>query len=596
MFKPDIQLRNFEGGLNTGVRPSKIKDNQMASLISMDFDANTLRRAQGFTLFGTESDSTLTGKSLYTHQILAGTEVMIKAIGTKLKYYDDVDDTWYLLTDSTFTADLRWSFATFNGYLYGCNGTDNWIFWNGGARSTLNGAILAGATTIDLQTGHGARFAASGTILIGDDVITYSGITTDQLTGVSGALAHASGSTVIQKLDSTTYSGLTKSSKIAFFRNRLYAVDETTPTFIRHSKLADNSNPETDIINFTVLGSGAGDAGFGIAPAEIISIIPIIGSSSTTLLACFCKDGNVYSFVVTDGASTTTNAFILIRTMGTYPAAKQLVCYAEDDIAFIDYLGHFRTLKYGDVNTPVQSRNISDDIDNSLETMDFSDGHIVFHQRKLYGTGMTENANSNDLTFYHDAYYNAWGSYGHWDVVCFAIYNTELYGLSTITGNVWKLNDGYSANDETYYSENVMKELDWGFPLIYKTALKIRLRGFISSNCDSHFDLFTERSGTAKFKFLLNGDNTNITGLAPNVAIGSVVFGKGVFGGGLPSGSNRREFYAELQLNDLEPFLNLTIKQWIDALEVDFELEDLTIWSKLEGQDMWIREKTLSVT
>ena len=85
------------------------------SILGFDFDANSLRRAKGYTKLGTEDDSDLTGKSLYKHEILSGTDLLIKTIGTYIKYYDSVDDEWYKLTDSTFTADLRWSFETFNG-------------------------------------------------------------------------------------------------------------------------------------------------------------------------------------------------------------------------------------------------------------------------------------------------------------------------------------------------------------------------------------------------------------------------------------------------------------------------------------------------
>src|SRR3990167_9764040 len=137
MFKDHIVISDQTGGINSGERATKIKDNQLVSLISMDFDANTLRRSLGYTLFGNEDDATLTGKTLYKHEVLSGTDILIKSIGTYLKYYDAVDDEWYLLTDATFTTGLIWTFSTFNGNLSGNNGTDSWIFWNGSAQSTL---------------------------------------------------------------------------------------------------------------------------------------------------------------------------------------------------------------------------------------------------------------------------------------------------------------------------------------------------------------------------------------------------------------------------------------------------------------------------
>lgn len=561
----------------------------------MDFVANSMQRALGYTLFGSDTDNSLTGKTLYTHSILVGQDVLVKQIGTSLFFYDDTDNAWYLLTDATFTTGLRWSFATFNGYLYGDDGVDNWIFWHGSARSTLNGDILAGATSITLATGQGARFDASGDVMIENDKITYGSIVGDVLTTCSGVSSnHSSGKTVVQKLDSTTYSGLTKARQIAFFRNRLYAVDYATPNFLRHSKLADNTNPETDIINFTVAGSGTGDAGFGIAPDEIVSIKPIITGNQTSVLAVLCKDGVVYAFVVTDGASTTTNTFIPMRTMNSYPAAPHLVCVAENDLVFIDQHGSFRTLSQGDVNTAVQVTLLSDAIKPSLDAMDFSDGAIKYHNRKLYGTGMSPDASSNDLTFYRDATYGSWGAYSHWDVIDYAIYNDELMALSAVTGEVWKLNDGYNANDLTYYSEMVTRDQDFGLALQYKSGLKVRMAGFITSNCPAYIDFFFDNSASP-LTYLISGDSTDIVGNEPNVAVGSVVFGSGVMGGGLPGGVVRRDFIAELLFNDIQTFFKFSMRIRIDSQDVDFELTDAVVYAREESEELWLPAQTLAV-
>jgi hypothetical protein len=205
MFQQKLTIRDLTGGVNSKQRADKILDNQLVSISGYDFDANTLRSTKGYTKLGTEVDVSIIGKTLYKHEILTGTDVLIKTIGTYVKFYDEVDEQWYKITDATFTANLRWAFTSFNGYLYGNNGTDSWIFWNGGARSTLASQILAGATTIDLATGHGARFSATGDIMIQDEKISYTGVTGDQLTGVTGVLTnHDAGSTVIQKLNSSS--------------------------------------------------------------------------------------------------------------------------------------------------------------------------------------------------------------------------------------------------------------------------------------------------------------------------------------------------------------------------------------------------------
>lgn len=605
MFKDVLVISDLTGGVNSKQRPTKILDNQLVSILGFDFDANSLRRAKGYTKVGTESDNTLTGKTLYTHQILSGTDVLIKTIGTYIKYLDTVDNTWYKLTDATFTANKKWSFESFNGYLYGNNGTDNWVFWNGSARSTLTSNILVGAITIDLASGEGARFPTSGSIMIQDDVITYSGKSSDQLTGVAGVNSnHSAGSTVILKLDSTTYSALEKvqegKNNIAFHSNRLYYISATNPRKIVHSKLADNVNPETDLINFTVAGSGAGDAGYNFAPDELVCLKQYINGNNSSILAVPCKNGKVYAFAVTDGASTTTSVFIPARTMNSYPINSNMITVAENDLAIVDQFGHCRTLGYGDVNTPLTVKTISQFIEPSLEGTDFDDGCIWYHNRKLWVGGASTVGGTNDIYYYHDANYTAWGAYGHWDAIDFADYNAEMHCLSAVTGDVFKLHDGYSVyvNDADenyegdYYSEAVSKEYTFEQPHKYKQALQFRADGFISSNATTYLDIYFD--GALYSTYLISGNNTNIIGSLPNVAVGTIVFGQGVFGGGLPGGSTRKEFVCQLSLPAIKNFLKVQFRLRMSGKNVDFEMTNLTIFAKELGKELWLNNKIIT--
>ena len=51
--------------------------------------------------------------------------------------------------------------------------------------TTLDGALDDSQDTVDLAAGTGANYPSSGSIIIGSEVMTYTGITTDQLTGVT---------------------------------------------------------------------------------------------------------------------------------------------------------------------------------------------------------------------------------------------------------------------------------------------------------------------------------------------------------------------------------------------------------------------------
>jgi len=60
--------------------------------------------------------------------------------------------------------------------------------------TTISGVMTISATTVDLTTGTGKNFPSSGNVIIDSEAISYTGITTDQLTGVSrGILGTTSG-------------------------------------------------------------------------------------------------------------------------------------------------------------------------------------------------------------------------------------------------------------------------------------------------------------------------------------------------------------------------------------------------------------------
>jgi len=106
--------------------------------------------------------------------------------------------------------------------------------------------------------------------------------------------------------------------------------------------------------------------------------------------------------------------------------------------------------------------------------------------------------------------------------------------------------------------------------------------------------MFLDGASTPLFIWEIAGNNTNIVGSLPNVAVGSVVFGRGVVGGGLPNGVNRREFFAELLVNDLTPFLTCDVHCVIDDKNVDFETEEMIIFGDINTH-IWKDNKVLAV-
>ena len=340
-FQPLDLIHIWDGGANSRQLPSAIQKNESPFPIGMQFEGKKVSKAPGYQVLGTEADSTLTGYSLYNHRVLSTEEVLVKTIGGYVKYYDEVSDAWQLLSSTTYTTQKKWWFSSFNGYLYVGNDTDSMQRWTLGSWSTLDGDIAIGAATIDLEAGTGDRFANSGSGLIEGDTFAWTGRTADQLTGVSGVTAaHSSGARVT--LEPTAYASAPKGKLGMFYRNRNYVVDAASPNFLYFSKLATNVNPHDSLANFTVAGSGAGDAGFIITDAPVLDMVVYITGTNEPVLVAFCANGISYAISVVDEGGTTVGSAVPFKVAREDIAGVGMTAVTENDLVFIGKSGTWR--------------------------------------------------------------------------------------------------------------------------------------------------------------------------------------------------------------------------------------------------------------
>lgn len=592
-FRPVRAYRDHSGGAKTDDYPNKLTPNFSPNPRGVDFFGTSIKRALGFEDFGTEPDSTDVGKTLFNHRILSDIEVLVKTIGTKVKFYDAVTGTFYPISSSTFTNLKRWWFATFNGYLYGGNGTDNFVRWRASAWSTLNGAISSGATTIDLATGEGARFPNSGSGLIEGDTFSWTGRSTDQLTGVSGVGSnHASGSRVIMEMDSSTYSSNPKGSVGLFFRNRIFVRDDANRNFWYFSKLADNTNPEDDLANFTIAGSGSGDAGFIILPAPIIGAKVFITGGNEPVQVVFCADGISYSITVSDAGGATVGAAVPFKVLGNDLASAEMIAVTENDLVVIDNKGNMRGLGYGEQSTTLKTIRLSDNIYPSMETFNFDDGVLRYFNRTVYAIGKQNDSATNNLTVVKETNPDSFGFYDHWLVNDLCEFQNELYGLSAINGKVYKMNTGYNADGGVYTTSFPYLQDDFGAPLVLKQLNMIRIFGYITTNGELQFKLFLDETETP-FTFTISGSNTDIVTSLPNVAVGTVVFGQGVLGGALPGSVQRRSFRATLLVRDIPYFYLAQLLVTNTQKDVDFAVNECLLFADVAAEELDFTDKYL---
>ncbi len=142
-----------------------------------------------------------------------------------------------------------------------------------GVTSTLNGQISATATTITLT--DSSSFPASGAVKIGTEIITYTGNSSNQLTGctrgvVGAAAIHASGATV--KHAATTLSGLghLEGQTVSILADGSVHADKTVSsgaiTLDRHVTKAHVGLPYNSTLRTLRVNAGATD---GVAQGKI---------------------------------------------------------------------------------------------------------------------------------------------------------------------------------------------------------------------------------------------------------------------------------------------------------------------------------------
>ena len=178
----------------------------------------------GYTAIGQETIAGPT-RAQHTWTDLEGRRYA--ALGTSKALYIYYEDKFYdvtplatAITGATFTSTNGSDIVTVNKLSHALEVGDYVTFTSvtvPGQATTLNGDINDSVTTITLTSSSG--FSASGTVRIGDELITYTGISSNDLTGCTrgtngtSAASHSSGAAVreatVTRYNTTDFTSLT---------------------------------------------------------------------------------------------------------------------------------------------------------------------------------------------------------------------------------------------------------------------------------------------------------------------------------------------------------------------------------------------------
>jgi hypothetical protein len=463
--------------------------------------------------------------SCYTFRLRTGENILLRAYGTVLEWFDETSQTWANLRSSL--SSVNFGFAEFNvnanaeSRLYHGNGVDNFAYWNGG-HTNLTGALVGGEATINVTST--SSFSATGTIRIGTTDVTYSGVTATSFTGCAGTPAASNGDPVAQAV--TTDGSAPKGNVYMAANNRLFIVPAINKQIVQFSKYGDASSWSTN----TVTSATADSAGaFNL----------IEGGGEVTAMAqdeqslYFLKDACTYKATLSDalysiellkpfdGRSRATGA---VAQRGVFSAGNIIFVVTPDNQ--IKALERVETIDYP------QFQPISEPIQPTCDNLDFSSlAGIAFRNYAYIACKSSPEVDTNDTVLVYNLVKGHWESpIVGWQVGEWAIYDSgsgnNLYFGDAVSPNMWKLiTSTITDGDVIVTSSWTSKEFTFGSPTEQKQLADLYLEGYITGNTALNVELFYDEGGTSgileteisgsETDFLFNTADPNTLGLTP---------------------------------------------------------------------------------
>lgn len=511
-------------------------------------------RPFGLQLFpstGTASVASGGVRSMWTFRLRTGENIMLRAYGSVLEWFDENVDLWVNLRSGLGSDDF--GFAEFNinanaeSRLYHGNGVDDAAYWNGG-HTLLNGALTGGEATITVDST--ASFTAAGAdriLRIGTTNVTYTGQTATTFTGCSGTPAAADRLSVAQAVK--TDSSAPKGNIYMTAQNRLFIVPSVNKQLVQFSAYGD----PTSWSSTTVLSSTATSAG---AFNLIEGGGQMTAMTQDELSLYFFKDGCIYAATLSDSLYSLkllkpfegrSRAVGAIGKRGVFIGGNYTFVVTPDNQ--IKALQRIETIDYP------QLKPISDIIQPTCDALDFSSlSGIAFKDYAFIACKSSSAAATNDTVLPFNINKGHWESpIIGWQVGEFTIYDDgngeKLYFGDAISPNVWSLITD-EISDGTYQVTGNWrsKQYDFGQPSEQKELEDVYVEGYISPTTKLTIKLLLDENGyTGGNETILEGTETKyIFDATVSNTFGLTPFGTERFGSSDDT-SGKRKFRVHLK-------------------------------------------------
>jgi len=549
-----ILIRKFDGGWNSETASDEINLNESPDMFNADFTkSGSVKKTDGSVELGSDADADI-NKCLAVASNRNGTDWLFKFVGTNLKIYDDVNNV-YTVMMTGLTSGLKWGYDDFNNVIIFVSQVDAAMSFDLGKITRLNGAILNGAATIDVDDASQLATPA-GTVVINGVEVSYTGRSGTQLTGCTGAIATPDNYLVTPKY--TAHSGIPKGNMCINFGGRLIVagVLDSGASTIYGSKATDRTN-------FTIAGGGAANDAFAEAlPAKVNCIRKFLDDNSEERIMAFLNNNIIESVNVVDDATLGTLVSHTTFKQGVTALNHFSSVVGPNDIFHIDINKQVRTLGPNQTSTNSSTRNFSDTISANHRSLfrdnfNFDNSSAVILDNEYWCICRNENDTYNDTIIIWDMIQSAWrkrtGILAN-DIIA---YNNSIVIASATLNKIYQIKPGELSDDNGVISfKYSLPDLDYN-PLNVDKLRGLRISGIISSDCEFKVKVYSDFASNLLEEFVIRGDNTKITSTSSgdSGSFGNVVFGGVPFGG--QDVPDRKFFMAQLNLKgfvDLENF------------------------------------------
>ncbi len=514
-------ISNFSG-YQTKVDPSKVDKGANPNgqnTTANDGDRISIRGI-GYEMFPEDSTASTTESaitSLHNFRRRDGENVLIRAYGTVLEYFEEDNDTWETLQTGLEDGAI-FDFADYNintdliSYTYFGNAVDDFARWTG-VKTTINGAVAIGSSSIVVDDISGFKVTASSTIMYCgvEKAVDYASTTlkTLYLTGTS-TIACADGKGITEAVQ--TYANNPKGNIYLVDSNRLFiaGVASTTQAIffseygVATTFLSDLVDDSTDtsagIFN---LGEGGG---------------PVIDMAADEASIYFFKQSTVRKATLNDTVYT-------LGVLKPYDGKSQTVGLANGSRSFSGGNGIFFTTpdnqmmelsRVETVDYP-QVSPISEIIEPTVAEFNFDEQRgIVFRDKAYFTLKSTTDSTVNNTILVWNIKRKMWDSpITGWGASEFVVYDDgtseELYFGDATSPNVYKVIDGALDGEFEVVANWRSKQFDYGLPHAQKEILDVFINGYISQNTTLSVSLLLDVNGyTQSFSHDITGTDDNI--------------------------------------------------------------------------------------